>query len=202
MPRRLVVAVLSPPRWTPPGIDPGAWRRALAEDIADLLVSMEQADPALAVLPADRALADAVRWPTMPVYELPSLAVPAILAHAAGEGYEQAAVLAGDAPDVPGLVLAKLLRPLTTRPVAYARADGSTGLLGIAARLPAPGWLPPAGLDELTGAQVFTAAPERRLVARSPGWHRLTGPALLARLDPALDGWDATRALLSGGNAP
>ena len=199
MPRRLVVAVLSPPRWQPPGVDPGAWRHALAEDIADLLINMEQADPALAVTPAGRGVADAVRWPTMPVYELPDLSVSSVLTAAAADGYEQAVVLAGDAPDVPGLVLAKLLRPLTTRPVAVAPAEGGTGLLGLAAQLPAVDWLPAAELDELSVEQVFAAAPQSRLVARTPGWHRLTGAAQLAHLDPALDGWDATRTLLSAG---
>ncbi len=200
MTRRLVVAVLSPPRWSPPGTDPDAWRRALAEDIADLLVNMEAADPALAVLPGDRALADAVRWPTMPVYELATLTVPAILAAAAADGYEQAAVLAADAPDVPGLVLAKLLRPLSSRPVAVAPAAGpDAGLLGLAAQLPPVDWLPQAGLDELTAEQVTAAAPQSRLVAGTPGWHRLTDPGQLARLDLALDGWEATRALLTGG---
>jgi hypothetical protein len=199
VPRRIVIAVLSPPRWQPPGTDPAAWRRALAEDVADLLVSMEQADPALAVTPADRALADAVRWPTMPVYELPTLGVGEVLAAAARDGYEQAALLAADAPDVPGLVLAKLLRPLTTRPVAVAPAEGSPGLLGLAARLPGVDWLPAEPLEQLTAEQVSAAAPERRLVARTPGWHRLTDAAQLARLDPALDGWDATRTLLTGG---
>ena len=42
------------------------------------------------------------------------------------------------------------------------------------------------------------AAPRRALVAVTPAWHRLRGPADLARLDPALDGWDTTRALLGG----
>jgi hypothetical protein len=200
VPRRLVVAVLDQPRWQPPGVDPDAWRHALAEDIADLLINMEQAEPALAVTPAGRPLADAVRWPTMPVYELPDLSVPAVLAAAAADGYDQAAVLAGDAPDVPGLVLAKLLRPLTTRPVAVAPAASGAGLLGLAARLPATDWLPAAGLDELSVEQVFAAAPQSRLVARTPGWHRLTDAAQLARLDPALDGWDATRTLLTAGS--
>jgi hypothetical protein len=199
VPRRLVVAALTPPRWTPPGVAPDAWRHALAEDLADLLVSMEQADPALAVVPADRGLADAVRWPTTPVYELPTLTVTAILAAAARDGYEQVAVLAGDAPDLPGLILAKLLRPLTTRPVAVAPHTGGAGLLGLAARIPAPDWLPSSGLDELSEEQVAAAAPERRLVAGTPGWHRLTDAAQLTHLDLALDGWEATRALLTAG---
>jgi len=105
----------------------------------------------------------------------------------------------GDAPDLPGLILAKLLRPLTTRPVAVAPHTGGAGLLGLAARVPAPDWLPAAGLDELSEEQVAAAAPERRLVAGTPGWHRLTDAAQLTHLDLALDGWEATRALLTAG---
>jgi hypothetical protein len=35
-------------------------------------------------------------------------------------------------------------------------------------------------------------------VAVTAGWHRLTGPEGLRRLDPGLEGWAATRALLGG----
>jgi hypothetical protein len=35
-------------------------------------------------------------------------------------------------------------------------------------------------------------------VESTPEWRRLRGPADLATLDPALEGWDATRALLGG----
>ncbi len=78
----------------------------------------------------------------MRVYDLPEPTVNAAFAAAAADGFEQAAVIAADAPDVPGLVLGKLLRPLTTRPVAVAPAEREAGLLGVASRLPAPDWLP------------------------------------------------------------
>jgi hypothetical protein len=35
------------------------------------------------------------------------------------------------------------------------------------------------------------------MIATAPGWHRLRTPADLTRLDPGLEGWDNTRALLS-----
>ena len=105
-------------------------------------------------------------------------------------------MLAADAPDLPGLLIGKLLRPLTTRPVPVAPA--STGRAargrpraarpGLASR-PRPGRAGPADLRD--------AAPRPADVAVTPGWHRLRGPADLARLDPALEGWDTTRALLS-----
>ncbi len=73
------------------------------------------------------------------------------------------------------------------------------GLLGLAAQLPAVDWLPQATLDELTIPSLLAAAPQGGLVARTAGWHRLTDAAQLAHLDPALEGWEATRALLTTG---
>ena len=40
-------------------------------------------------------------------------------------------------------------------------------------------------------------APGPRMVATGPGWHRLRKPQDVARLDPGLEGWDNTRALLT-----
>ena len=70
------------------------------------------------------------------------------------------------------------------------------GLLGVASRLPVPDWLPDIDLDG-SPEPLRAAAPRKALVAVTPGWHRLRGPADLARLDPALEGWDTTRAVLS-----
>jgi hypothetical protein len=194
--RRVVIVPLTVPTWQPPGIDPQEWRRALADDLADLLASLAQADAAVATTAADRALADAVVWPTMRVYELPDLSAARVLATAAADGYHQAALIALDAPDLPAMLIGKLLRPLSSRPVAVAPAVTS-GLVGLAAQLPAPPWLT-ADLDT-EAAAVRAAAPRPGQVAFAPGWHRLTGPAELSRLDPALEGWEATRALLSAG---
>jgi hypothetical protein len=198
MPRRVIVTLLAPVRWAPPGVDLVRWRAALAEDVVDLLAMLNEVDPAIAATAADRELADAIAWPTMRVYGVEAPTVNAALAAAAADGYEQAAVVAADAPDVPGLVLGKLLRPLTTRPVAVAAAgEGTgTGLLGLAARLPAPDWLPTLDLEG-DALAVRRAAPQPQDVAITAAWRRLRGPAELATLDPAVEGWDATRALLS-----
>jgi hypothetical protein len=196
MTRRAVVALLTPVRWAPPGVPLEAWRAALVEDAVDLLATLAQVEPAIAAVRADLPLAAAVAWPGMPVYEVPSATAAQALA-AATDGYDQAAVLAIDAPDVPGLVVGKLLRPLTTRPVAVAPALDGPGLLGVAARLPAPDWLPEIDLDSTTVDAVRQAAPQPGLVAAAPGWRRLRGPAQFATLDPAIEGWDNTRLLLS-----
>ncbi|MEU1884993.1 hypothetical protein ABZ491_05845 [Micromonospora rifamycinica] len=200
MVRRVVVALLGPVVWSPPGVDPVQWRTALAEDVVDLLATLAEVETAVAATPADRWLADAVRWPGTTVYEVPEPTVTAVLA--ALDGYDQAAVLAADAPDLPGLVLGKLLRPLTSRPVAVAPVEGGgPGLLGVASRLPVPGWLPALDLDAAGPADLRRAAPAPADVAVTPGWHRLRGPADLAALDPAVEGWDTTRTLLSGRRA-
>ena len=195
--------MLAPPAWTPPGVEPATWRRALADDAVDLLAMLAEVEPALAVAEPDRPLATAVAWPSMRVYVLPTLTIGNVLAAAASDGYEQAAVLAGDAPDLPGMMIAKLLRPLTTRPAAAAAdAAATSGLLGVASRLPAPAWLSGIDLDDSTVATVRSAAPDATDVIGTPGWHRLRTATSVERLDPELDGWEATRAILSRGGSP
>lgn len=197
--RPVVVVLLTPGRWSPPGIDPGAWRTALAEDLVDLLASLVEVEPAIAAAAEDRPLAAAIAWPRMPVYEVPRATVRPALAAAAADGFASAAVLAADVPDLPGLLVGKLLRPLSTRQVAVAPAlGGGPGLVGLAARLPAAGWLPDVDLDLATPAEVGAVAPSRAAVGVAPGWRRLRGATDLPTLDPALDGWPATRALLAG----
>jgi hypothetical protein len=238
MPRRVAVALLAPPVWAPPGVDLATWRLALAEDVLDVFATMIEVEAAVAVQEADADLLGRIGWPGLRGYVVPALDVATVFAAVAAEGYDQAVLLAGDAPDLPGMLIAKLLRPLTTRPVAAAPAIGAgpptreeadhhdavireealasgqpvderatgtagtgteaaRGLLGLAATIPAAGWLPRAGLDDLTPQSLRRLAPAVTDVAPAPGWHRLRSPADLARLDPRLEGWDATRALLS-----
>jgi glycosyltransferase A (GT-A) superfamily protein (DUF2064 family) len=134
----------------------------------------------------------------MRVYALPNLSTRTLLEAAASDGFDQAAIVTADAPDLPGMLIAKLLRPLTTRPVAAAPAAGEDhGLIGLASRLPAPAWLPAIDLGTATVAEIRACAPAVTDVIGTPGWHRLRHAAALSRLDPALEGWDATRAMLS-----
>jgi hypothetical protein len=184
--------------WRPPGVDPEAWRMALAEDVLDVLALMTEVDPAIAVAAGEEPLLKELGWPGLRSYVLEGLDVRSVFAAAAAD-YEQAAVLPMDAPDLPGMVIAKLLRPLTTRPVAAAGVTGADGLIGLAANLPAPDWIPAASLKELTPMALRTLAPALTDVAPGSAWHRLRGPDDLARLDPRLEGWEATRALLTRG---
>jgi len=194
--RIVVIALLAPVGWAPPGIDPDAWRAALAEDVVDLIAPLPQVQPAIAAVGADLPIAAKIGWPSMPVYEVKRASPRAALEAAAGGEHDKAAVIFADAPDLPAMLVGKLLRPLTTREVAIAPAlDG--GLLGVAARLPVPDWLPDLDGQHGDVAQARAAAPKPTMVASTPAWHRLRAPLDLHRLDPALDGWDATRALLS-----
>jgi hypothetical protein len=198
MARRVLVTLLGPVRWAPPGTDPIRWQAALAEDVVDLIATLSEVEPAIAATAAQRSLADAVAWPGMPIYDLPVRTVGAALAAAAADGYDQAAVIVADAPDLPGLILGKLLRPLSSRLVAVAPAGpAGPGLLGVAARLPAPDWLSEIDLDTADADALRAAAPNPAEVAVTPGWRRLRSPVELATLDPAVEGWDITRALLS-----
>jgi hypothetical protein len=196
--KRVVVALLVPVPWHPPGVDPGAWRTALAEDVVDLLAMLAQAEPAVAATAADRALADEIAWPGMRVYEVPTPTVRPVLEAAADDGFDQAAVVAADAPDVPGMVLGKLLRPLESRPVAVAPGGPAGGLLGVATTLPPPAWLIDHDLDSASPMALRRTTPQPGDVQSTTDWRRLRGPADLASLDPALEGWENTRALLGG----
>jgi hypothetical protein len=137
----------------------------------------------------------------------PSGLVAQTLDALAGLGASQAAVLAADTPDLPPLLIGKLFRALGAgrrAGVAVCPADGG-GLVALASWLPAPGWLagvvPAPGAAELDlgdiAERLRTAAPSRGTVRSGPGWHRMRSPSDARRLDPGLEGWEATRELLS-----
>jgi glycosyltransferase A (GT-A) superfamily protein (DUF2064 family) len=196
--RRIAIALLSPPQWAPPGVDLEAWRYALAEDVLDVLATMAEVEAAVAVRAEEAEWLTRVGWPGLRGYVVPRLSASTVFAAAGAEGFDQAVLLASDAPDLPGMLIAKLLRPLTSHPVAAAPAlGGQSGLVGIAAALPAPTWLSEIALDGHTPQTLRTQAPRANDVAPAPGWHRLRAPADLAYLDPRLEGWDNTRNLLS-----
>lgn len=199
--RRVAIVLLAPPGWVPPGVEPQAWRLALAEDVLDVLAAMAEVEAAVAVRAEDTAVLSQVGWPGLRRYVVPSLDAVTMFAAARADGFDQAVLLASDAPDLPGMLIAKLLRPLTSHPVAAApTVGGGPGLLGLSAALPAPSWLPATGLDEHSPQSLRTVAPKANDVAPAPGWHRLRTPDDLRRLDPRLEGWDATRTLLTVGS--
>ncbi len=200
MTRRAAVLLLAGPPAAgacPPGVAPDAFARALAEDVADLLTELPGLDPVVAAA-ADRvADAEDLVWPGTPVLET-VLATPVeVFAALAVRGYAEAALVVADAPDLPGLLVAKPFSRLTGASVAAVPATGG-GLVVLAARLPAPGWLPAALTLDMPDAveRLRAAAPGRRDLVVTQGWHRLRTPGDLAGLDPGLEGWEITRSLL------
>lgn len=211
MTRRLV-AVLAPPigvsassATDEPLFPPPDLRLAMVEDVYETVAALELVEPVLVVDedPRSAPLADVV-WPGTPVVRVagsagpPGSATAAALARLADLGADEATVVAGDAPDLPGLLIGKLHRGLGSADVAVLPADGR-GLVALATRCPAPDWLAgcAVGLDTPDALAVLhAAAPRRTAVSVGPGWHRVRSVADLRRLDPGLEGWEMTRALL------
>ncbi|GAA3942922.1 hypothetical protein GCM10023085_25820 [Actinomadura viridis] len=201
---------------SPPGVDPEDFRLALLEDTYEVAAGLELVTPALVLDPPEQPEAEAVTWPGTPLVRVgaggaaPGLAGAFAALHALNS--EEAVLLAPDAPDLPPLLIGKLFRALGGAPAAacQAAATGGTtgrnaanGLVALAARLPLPGWLS----DALAGVDLDTpdalgrlraAAPRPGLIPQGPGWHRLRAPADIHLLDPGLEGWENTRALLEG----
>lgn len=190
---------LAPVPGLPDALEPAAFALALAEDVVDLLAGLSDVDVAIAHLPARRAHAEAIRWPGTHLIALQEGAGPvAALDRLSGLGYDVGAVVAPDVPDLPRLLMAKPFSALSSGVVAYLPADGG-GLVALASLLPVPDWL--AGTQLSLDAddaveRLRAAAPRRRDVRTTPAWHRIRAGADLRRLDPALEGWDVTRALL------
>ena len=188
----LAAAVLVPRATPPPGVDPAAYARALLTDAFDLLDDLAGLTAYVAAAPADAAVAAGV-GPVLPIPD-PADAAAALDALAA-TGATIGAVTAGDAPDLPGLLVGKLFG--ACEDTAAGVLPGSDGrLVGVASRLPRPPWL-----DGLTLDRDLPWLHERApygAVQVGPGWHRLARPGDVARLDPRLEGWAETRALLSG----
>jgi hypothetical protein len=180
----------------PPGVDPDAFLAAVAEDTYEVIAGLELVRPVILHTGLDE-LANEIAWPGTPVIGLPPGGPVLARAFAALRPYgDEAVVVAGDAPDLPPLLVGKLLRELGRAPVTVCPAEDGTAV-AVAARLPLPDWAA-VELDEADIVRrLRAAAPGRRMVATGPGWHRLRRPADIHRLDPGLEGWEGTRALLS-----
>jgi len=196
VPRRVVIALLEPVTGTPEHLDPGAWRTALAEDLIDLLGRLNEVDVAVAVAASELAFAESVRSPGMTIFPLDRLCARSAFAAASAAGFDHAGVLAPDAPDLPGLLVGKLMRAVGRRPLAALPQLNGPGLVGLAATLPAPAWLPELPLSDLrvTGLRAGSGSAE---IGETPGWRRITKAADTAWLDLRLDGAESVQALLA-----
>ncbi|WP_207401186.1 hypothetical protein [Actinomadura roseirufa] len=211
-------AVLSVPAaapQAPPGVDPAEFRLALLEDTYEVVAGLRRASSALVLDPPDQPDAEAVTWPGTPIIRARGLAAAFAALHALGAG--EAALVAPDAPDLPPLLIGKLFRALGSAPAAACRDVRGDGLVALAARLPLPGWLAAVldGTDAAARAgtasmgavdlevpdalaRLRAAAPRPGLVPQGPAWHRIRSAADIRLLDPGLEGWENTRALLEG----
>ena len=168
----LAAATLRPDVPPPPGVDRAAYNDALLADSYDLLDDLSGVTATVAAEGATlRAALEAL---------------PA--------GATIGAVIAGDAPDLPGLLVGKLFGACEDR-LAGVLPSGDGRLVGFAVRLPVPAWVT-FGIDD--GLDAVHAAAPRGAVTVGPGWRRLARPEDVSRLDPRLEGWPHTRALLSG----
>ncbi|MFJ2028996.1 DUF2064 domain-containing protein [Streptosporangium sp. NPDC087985] len=190
-----VVVTSSTAGAAPPGVGAAEFLAAVAEDTYELVAGLDFVTP---VLVTSVPGMEEIVWPGTPVVEIPDLSGQALVraAFAALPYGEQAVLLSGDAPDLPPLLIGKLFRALGRAQLAVCPAvDG--GAVAIASHLPYPDWAG-VGFDHHDPVRALRAsAPAPRAVATGPGWHRLRTPGDLARLDPGLEGWDSTRALLS-----
>ncbi|GAA3556313.1 hypothetical protein GCM10022197_09340 [Microlunatus spumicola] len=177
----------------PPGVDADAFARACLADTYEVTADLEGARSGL-VGPASL---DELLWPG--AVRLDDTGLDDLLA-ACAELADEVVLVPADAPDLPGLVLAKQLKVLHRADVAVAPERGGPGCVALGFRLPVAAWLPLADLDLDVDprAALRAAAPADAVVESTPDWHRLRGATAVHRLDPALEGWEETRALLSG----
>ncbi len=192
----------------PPGIDPVAYSGALFEDVAEVLQGLAGVDSLVVCGAGESAAVRDLVWPDVPVVEVADPGVRAAAAVADERGYQLFAAVAIDAPDLPPLLLAKLFQALSRSAVAVAAAarptGGEAGAVAVGMALPIPSWVPASvDLDRPTVvADLRAAAPDLTAIEVTPGWGRLRVPMDVSRLDPGLEGWEATRALLAGLSSP
>lgn len=191
-PRRLalVLARHSAGHGAPPGVDPVAFARACLADTYEVVADLIDVTAGIVGPPAAAELLwpGGVWLPDAPVLEL---------ARRVAADFDELVVVAADAPDLPGLVLAKMFKVLHRVDVALAPERGGMGCVAVGLALPVASWLPALDLDE-DAARLPELAPSCSRAVRSPDWHRIRTPGAVNRLDPGLEGWELTRALLSG----
>jgi hypothetical protein len=195
--RRRVAVVLArydASRAAPEGIDSSAFASVCLLDsyevVADLIgVTSGIAGPA--------SVAEML-WPG--ALHLPNDITVPTMARQLSDVADELVVLPADVPDLPGLVLAKLFKVLHRTDMAIAPERGGDGCVAIGLSLPLADWIPDGAfdLDHNPFERLSATAPRRSRCTLAPPWHRLRTPRDLRRLDPGLEGWEETRALLAG----
>jgi hypothetical protein len=194
-PPQRVVAVITGPV---PGL-PEDLVAAMLSDVVDLVATTPQVASAVLATAGQLDVARASLWPGTPVVQVPDRAtVRQCLAVVPGSDVVAVALIAADAPDLPGLLLGKLFRSVSGRAEAAVCPADPDGLVAVAARLPLPGWLLGAQvrLGDHDALSALRAVAPPHALSVGPGWHRVRTVSDLGRLDPGLEGWDATRLLV------
>ena len=197
LPRRRVALVLadhSAAAAAPAATEPAAFARACLADAYEVLADLTGVRSGIA---GPNWIAELL-WPG--ALQLPSPeSIGELAAGLVGE-VDDLVVVPADVPDLPGLVLAKIFRVLPRVDLAVAPEVDGDGCVALGVSLPLADWLEPSLLD-LDRSPLDKLRADR--VPRSrwalvPAWHRLRTPDDLRRLDPGLEGWEETRALLAG----
>ena len=174
----------------PPGVDPARFLEAVAEDTYEMVAGLELVTPVLITSVPEL---EEIVWPGTEVITIKDDEPLKIILQRLKA--DQAAVISADAPDLPPLLVGKLFRELGRAEIPICPAENG-GAVAMACALPPPTWADPDLDDERIVTTLRAQAPGSRRVATTPGWHRLRTPADVQRLDPGLEGWDNTRALI------
>lgn len=189
---RLAVVLAEVEAVPPPGVPAGLFADACRADTYEVLAGLEGILSGIAGGPAYEELL----WPDSVL--VPASTVRGVVEWAVGQ-FTTVVVVPADVPDLPQLVIAKVFKSLIRARVSVAPERGGGGSLAIGIRLPWPEWLPPdLTFADDPYADLAARVPDRRWLTRGPDWHRLSSPGATDRLDPGLEGWEETRALLAG----
>ncbi|MFI6296380.1 hypothetical protein ACIBEJ_32620 [Nonomuraea sp. NPDC050790] len=185
-----VLARRSMGRAAPEGVDQEEFLSAVAEDTYEMVAGLDLVTP---VLVTSVPGLEEIVWPGTEVITIKDdEPLKSVINRLPGD---QAAVINADAPDLPPLLIGKLFRELGRAQLTLCPSEYG-GAVALACHLPLPDWANPDLDAQDPVADLRAQAPGRRMVAASPGWHRLRTPEDVLRLDPGLEGWDNTRALL------
>ncbi|MEQ4716930.1 hypothetical protein [Nonomuraea sp. B19D2] len=174
----------------PPGVDPGEFLEAVAEDTYEMVAGLELVTPVLITSVPEL---EEIVWPGTEVITIKDDEPLKVILQRLNA--DQAAVISADAPDLPPLLVGKLFRELGRAEITICPAQNG-GAVAMACALPAPAWADPDLDDADIVATLRGQAPGPRRVATTPGWHRLRTREDVEALDPGLEGWENTRALV------
>ena len=190
--RRLAVVLSHLRAVPPPGVKADSFAAACRSDTYEVLAGLEGVTSGIAGSVAEADLL----WPDSVL--VPESSIRGVAEWATGR-FEALALVPADVPDLPQLVIAKVFKSLIRAQLCWAPERDGPGAVALGLQLPWPSWLPASlTLNDDHYPDLAARVPDRRWLTRGPDWHRLRTPASTDRLDPGLEGWEETRALLSG----